>query len=345
MKFVVNLRAKFHKTTKQPNAACMVSKIQDLHCHILTFIDLHTLLLVCQFVNKQWNENAHNPASVKYLNFQDIYNKKKQETISCIKRFRHVETFKISFLKSSENKVKLKLFKQLIHFNKIKHLYITAICFNSNIMLKIMSPLCKIVAMNSHQIRTLDISYRWRSEDDKIDSKYPILFGIIDNNNKNPLLKMPQMQNKQILYPNLRRVFLRLWEIPLSQTLMINQGCLQHLDFSGVQLTLEFWKQACKSTDKMFNNVRSLTLDGLELETFHKLPKYDENERNTLKYKIFPLIGRKLLKLESFYLDLHDTDLYLHLLYHISNAHAESQSKKLKNLKLDFGYGCTRKKK
>ena len=78
-------------------------------------------------------------------------------------------------MESSENKTKLKLFKPLIHFNKIKHLYITAICSNSNIMLKIMSPLCKTVAINCHQIRALDISYRWRSaKNDTIDPEYPL---------------------------------------------------------------------------------------------------------------------------------------------------------------------------
>ena len=258
--------------------------------------------------------------------------KKHDKQSNGIKRFRHAETLKVKFY--GEYIQYAALFKELANFNKIKHVFIDAICTNNDQIVEQLSPLCQVVARNCHQIRTLYISYRCRQLCETSGVRvYPILFGIIDSNNKNPLLQIPQMKNKQITYPNLHKFFLRLWKIPLSQTLTMNQGCLHHLDFCEAHLTLECWQQACKNTDQMFNNLRSLTLHRLE-----KHQKYNKNEGDIQKYKIFPLFGKKLLQLESLHIDLYDTDLYLHLLYQISNAQAELQSKRLRNLKLDFGY-------
>ena len=66
----------------------------DLHCSILQYLDLRSLLAT-ERVNKRWYKNATNPSSVVYLDFGNCFNSQTRdhESINSIIRSKNVKTF------------------------------------------------------------------------------------------------------------------------------------------------------------------------------------------------------------------------------------------------------------
>ena len=46
---------------------------QDIHCKILTWIDLRELCSSCKLVNKMWYKHSSNDACVDFLDFETCY--------------------------------------------------------------------------------------------------------------------------------------------------------------------------------------------------------------------------------------------------------------------------------
>ena len=62
-----------HDSQREVNPIGNVFGTTDLHCHILSFVDIPSLIQ-SELVNKEWNLHANNPICVSQLNFKYCYN-------------------------------------------------------------------------------------------------------------------------------------------------------------------------------------------------------------------------------------------------------------------------------
>ena len=278
--------------------------VQSILCKIFQFLDLKSLLK-CDLVNKQWLNDARQPASVYHLNMDDIFNRLSPaaSTIKGLKpgecdynvpqdltRFKNVES--VSFCKLLTYSYNRKIIKfcesNFSRLQKIKKIAIRVdllLYAHDHPRHAWKKILRNLLFINMNHLVAIKLS---TNSSVASQSQEPWIWSFICENGKhNQADKDDKMDEKKLLsFPELRQLTVSYMNLYSFPKILHNNGLKVLKIFGGSFLGRGFWNDLIKYKENI-SNIEEICLNGCFVHV---------NDYNYLTKNVLPVICARIMQ-------------------------------------------------